>query len=196
MQPIQKFSGRVVSLPMENVDTDQIIPARFLKTTVKSGLGKVLFHDWRFGAEGRPVPDFVLNRAGSEGASILLAGGNFGCGSSREHAPWALLDHGFRAVVSTSFADIFRNNCLKNGLLPVQVEKDFHERFSRLLEADPALVAQIDLEGQTLTLPDGDCARFPIDAFSRRCLLDGVDELGYLLAHAPSVAAFEQATGR
>jgi 3-isopropylmalate/(R)-2-methylmalate dehydratase small subunit len=187
MQPITTFSSKTVALPIENVDTDQIIPARFLKVTSKVGIGKHLFADWRYDAAGSPRPDFVLNKGEAAGAAVLVAGDNFGCGSSREHAPWALVDYGFRAVVSTSIADIFRNNALKNGLLPIVVEPAVH---ARLLAAAGTEVT-VSLQDQTLTLADGTQARFPIDPFARYCLLNGVDELGFLLSQAGAISAFE-----
>jgi 3-isopropylmalate/(R)-2-methylmalate dehydratase small subunit len=187
MEPIRTFSSKTVVLPIDNVDTDQIIPARFLKGTSKQGLGKQLFSDWRYDASGAPRPDFVLNRPEAAGAAVLVAGDNFGCGSSREHAPWALHDHGFRAVVSTSVADIFRNNALKNGLLPIVVEPAIHQR----LLATPGTQVTVSLEAQTLTLSDGTQARFTIDPFARYCLLGGMDELDYLLAQDPAITAFE-----
>ncbi len=193
MEPFRRFTSRLIPLPNENVDTDQIIPARFLKTTSKEGLGKALFHDWRYDTSGKPRPDFVLNRPENQGASILLAGNNFGCGSSREHAPWALLDFGFRAVVSTSFADIFRNNCLKNAVLPVQVGKGEHEILFRLCSENPKAEATVDLATQTLLLPDGMRMTFPIDPFSKKCLLEGIDELGYLLRLSDRISAYETA---
>jgi len=177
-----------VVLPIENVDTDQIIPARFLRVTTKAGLGDRLFSDWRYELTGRPKPDFVPNRREFQGAQVLVAGDNFGCGSSREHAPWALYDYGFRAVVSTSIADIFRNNALKNGLLPIVVEKAVHEK----LVATPGSEVTVDLEAQTVTLADGTTARFPIDAFARYCLLNGVDELAFLLSQEEAIAAYER----
>jgi 3-isopropylmalate/(R)-2-methylmalate dehydratase small subunit len=191
MEPITKFTSQVVPLPAENVDTDQIIPARFLKTTDKAGLGDSLFCDWRYDADGAPKPDFVLNRPEMKGRGVLLAGDNFGCGSSREHAPWALTGYGFKAVISTSFADIFRNNALKNGLLPIIVDEATHRALGEALARDPEAQVTIDLAAQTLTLPDGNAVRFPIDAFSRTCLLQGVDELGYLLGHEPKITAYE-----
>ncbi len=191
MEPIRRFTSRLVPLPNDNVDTDQITPARFLKTTVKTGLGKILFYDWRYEPDGRPRPDFILNKPEIEGAQILLAGRNFGCGSSREHAPWALVDFGFRAVLSTSFADIFRNNCLKNGLLPILVERPTHELLFRLVEEDPAIEVTADLETQSLILPTGHAVTFPIDPFSKKCLLEGVDELGYLLKFSGRIAEYE-----
>jgi 3-isopropylmalate/(R)-2-methylmalate dehydratase small subunit len=191
MKPFTNFESRVVPLPINNVDTDQIIPARFLKTTSKQGLDQQLFFDWRYDEQGRPKPDFVLNQPRAKGAEILLAGDNFGCGSSREHAPWALTQFGFRAVISTSFADIFRNNALKNSLLPIAVPGDIHQALFRSVEKDPDARVKIDLAAQTLTLPDGRAIEFPVDAFSKQCLLDGVDEMGYILKQAAAIAAFE-----
>jgi len=188
-----RVTSRLVPLPSENVDTDQIFPARFLKTTTKVGMGKMLFYDWRYDSAGKPKPEFILNNPEYAGATILLAGNNFGCGSSREHAPWALTDFGFRAVISTSFADIFRNNALKNGLLPVLVEKSVHGRLFEMVGADPSVRVTIDLASQSLLLPDGTSVGFPIDPFSKKCLLEGVDDLGYLLAQAEPIAQYEQA---
>jgi 3-isopropylmalate/(R)-2-methylmalate dehydratase small subunit len=188
MDPIRVIQSRTVILPQENIDTDQIIPARFLKVTDKKGLGKVLFSDWRYEKDGQPKPEFPLNRGEAQGAQVLVAGDNFGCGSSREHAPWALVDFGFRAVVSTSIADIFRSNSLKNGLIPVVVEKALHQK----LLAEPGQEVKIDLESQTITLRDGTSAKFPIDGFSRYCLMNGVDELGFLLSKEEAIAAFEK----
>jgi 3-isopropylmalate/(R)-2-methylmalate dehydratase small subunit len=190
MTPFTKFSSRVVPLAIDNIDTDQIIPARFLKTISKAGLGDQLFNDWRYDAEGRPRPDFVLNQPRAKGAQILLAGDNFGCGSSREHAPWALTQFGFRAVISTSFADIFRENSLKNSLLPVVVARDVHAELFRLA---PDAELEVDLAAQALRLPDGRAVEFPIAPFSKHCLLNGVDELGYILQQAPAIAAYEAA---
>jgi 3-isopropylmalate/(R)-2-methylmalate dehydratase small subunit len=184
------ITSTMAVLPVDNVDTDQIIPARFLKVTERSGLGRHLFADWRYGADGEPVPDFVLNRPESAGAEVLLAGHNFGCGSSREHAAWALVDHGFRAVISTEFADIFRNNALKNGLLPVEVDAATHARLSELAGLWRDAEVTIDLVSRTLSAP-GVRVEFPIDPFARRCLLEGVDTLGYLLAQEEAIAAFE-----
>jgi 3-isopropylmalate/(R)-2-methylmalate dehydratase small subunit len=194
MEPFQTFTSRVVLLPVDNVDTDQIIPARFLKTTDKAGLGANLFCDWRYDSKGNTKPDFVLNRPEVQGAQVLLAGDNFGCGSSREHAPWALSGWGIRAVVSTSFADIFRNNSLKNGLLPIVVDGETHDRLLEQVGADPAAEVTVDLAEQTLQLPDGSRATFPIDSFAKECLLEGVDELGYLLQHSRQIAAHEART--
>ncbi len=188
MKPFTKLASRVVPLPIDNIDTDQIIPARFLKTISKVGLGDQLFCDWRYQADGSPKPEFILNQPQAKGAEILLAGDNFGCGSSREHAPWALTQFGFRAVVSTSFADIFRQNALKNSLLPVVVPAEVHQEMFQL---PPDAVVSIDLATQTLTLPSGRAVQFPIDAFSKTCLLEGVDELGYILKQEPAIAAFE-----
>ena len=191
-----RLKSKAVTLPANDVDTDQIIPARFLKVIDKRGLGTHLFSDWRYLEDGSPNPDFVLNRPGSAGAQVLVAGDNFGCGSSREHAPWALLGWGFRSVISTSFADIFRNNSLKNGLLPVVVEPDVHNSLFEQLRADPEAELIVDLETKTLTLPDGRVTGFPIDAFSQHCLLQGIDQLGYILSFEGRIAAYEQATGR
>lgn len=188
MKPIRVVKGRTVVLPIANVDTDQIIPARFLKVTTREGLGEGLFTDWRYDKDGNPRPDFVLNDKDTSGATVLVAGDNFGCGSSREHAPWALLDYGFQAVVSTGFADIFRNNSLKNGLLPVVVDDETH----RVLMAEPGMEVVIDLEARTLTLGDGKTVSFPIDAFARFCLLNGKDELAFLLEQEDSIAAYEK----
>jgi 3-isopropylmalate/(R)-2-methylmalate dehydratase small subunit len=175
-------------LPIANIDTDQIIPARFLKTTTKKGLGQQLFADWRYNADGSPKPDFILNRPEATGAQVLVGGDNFGGGSSREHAPWALTDYGFRAVISTSFADIFRNNALKNGLLPITVSKELHQR---LLDS-PGGTVTINLEAKTITLADGTSATFPVESFARYCLLNGVDELGFLLGREKEIAEFER----
>jgi len=190
MNPVEKISSRVIPLPGDDVDTDQIIPARFLKATSKVGLGANLFADWRFDADGQPKADFVLNRPEAQAAprpTILVAGDNFGCGSSREHAPWALYDYGIRAVVSTSIADIFRNNALKNGIVPVVVAPAVHAK----LLADAGGEATISVADQTLTLRDGTKATFPIDPFARYCLLNGVDELEFLLSQGDAIAAFE-----
>jgi 3-isopropylmalate/(R)-2-methylmalate dehydratase small subunit len=191
MEPITTFTTRAVVLAANDIDTDQIIPARFLKTTDKTGLGVNLFADWRYAADGSPRPEFVLNRPESQGAAVLVAGNNFGCGSSREHAPWALQGFGFKAVVATSFADIFRNNSLKNGLLPVQVDPAQHQALLSLLARDPSAPLTVDLANQSLLLPGGQAVRFPIDEFSKACLLQGVDELGYLLSMDPLITAYE-----
>lgn len=185
------LTARAVSLPIDNVDTDQIIPARFLKTIHKAGLGDQLFADWRYNPDGSPKPDFALNKPEAQGAQILLAGDNFGCGSSREHAAWALIGFGFRAVLSTSFADIFRNNALKNGLLPITLERSTHAELLEALGRRPTAELAIDLAAQTLRLPDGREVHFPLDPFSKTCLLDGVDELGYLLRFEEQISAYE-----
>jgi 3-isopropylmalate/(R)-2-methylmalate dehydratase small subunit len=186
----KRFESAYVILPFDNIDTDQIIPARFLKTTSKSGLGDQLFYDWRYDSTGAPKADFVLNQPDAVRAHVLVAGDNFGCGSSREHAPWALIQFGVRAVISTSFADIFRQNALKNGLLPIAVPAAFHAA----LVASPGTVA-VDLEAQTATLADGTSAEFPIDPFAKHCLLEGVDELGYILQQIPAIEMYERQRG-
>jgi 3-isopropylmalate/(R)-2-methylmalate dehydratase small subunit len=191
MEPIKTFTGKAVALPINDTDTDQIIPARYLKVTGKAGLGQALFSDWRYEADGTPKPDFVLNQPEHQGASVLIGGHNFGCGSSREHAPWALMGAGFRAVISTYFADIFRNNSLKNGLLPIIVDEETHNQLISLAEEDPETQVTVDLESQTLTLPDGRAVNFPIDGFSKHCLLNGVDQLGYLLSLESETAQYE-----
>ena len=190
MAQFTTLTSRVVPLPVNDIDTDQIIPARFLKATDKNGMGDNLFADWRYNADGSPKADFVLNKPESKGAQILLAGDNFGCGSSREHAPWALTGFGFRAVISTSFADIFRNNSLKNGLLPVIVDAETHKMLFDYLEEVPGAKFAIDLESQTLSFENGS-VKFPIDPFNKACLLNGVDELGYILGFEKDIAAFE-----
>ncbi|MBV9746400.1 MAG: 3-isopropylmalate dehydratase small subunit [Acidobacteriia bacterium] len=187
----QNLESRMVPFPQRNIDTDQIIPARFLKTISKEGLGDNLFCDWRYDAGGKPKPDFILNQPRAKGAQVLLAGDNFGCGSSREHAPWALMQFGFRALISTSFADIFRANALKNGLLPVIVPADVHTALFQAVGIDPGAKVRIDLPNQTLTTPDGREIEFPVDSFAKHCLLEGVDEIGYTLHHAADIAAFE-----
>jgi len=193
MKPFTNFSSRVVPLPINNIDTDQIIPARFLKTTSKQGLDEQLFNDWRYDAEGRPKPDFILNQPRAAGAQVLLAGDNFGCGSSREHAPWALTQFGFRAVISTSFADIFKQNSLKNSLLPIVVPPGVHAELFEAVAGDADAQVKIDLAAQTLTTPSGRRVEFPIDGFAKQCLLDGVDELGWILQRDAAIAAFEAA---
>ncbi len=192
MNPFTTFIGKIVSIPTENIDTDQIIPAQFLKVTDKNGLGKNLFFNWRYLPDGSPNPDFVLNRAQAQGAQILVAGDNFGCGSSREHAPWALAAFGFRAIISTGFADIFRNNSLKNGLLPIIVDKDTHRQLQSLAEEDPETRVTINLPDQTITLPDGRTVNFPIDPFSKHCMVNGIDQLGYLREHLSAIEKYEQ----
>jgi 3-isopropylmalate/(R)-2-methylmalate dehydratase small subunit len=189
MENFTPFESRMVTIARDNVDTDQIIPARFLKTISKVGLGDQLFYDWRYDADGKPKPDFILNKPEAKACQVLLAGDNFGCGSSREHAPWALTQYGFRAVISTSFADIFKGNSLKNSLLPVVVSSDVH---AELLKNSGASV-KVDLASQTLTLPSGRKVEFPVDSFSKHCLLEGIDELGYIQQQEPAIAAFEAA---
>jgi 3-isopropylmalate/(R)-2-methylmalate dehydratase small subunit len=189
MENFTPFESRMVTIARDNVDTDQIIPARFLKTISKVGLGDQLFYDWRYDADGKPKPDFILNKPEAKACQVLLAGDNFGCGSSREHAPWALTQYGFRTVISTSFADIFKGNSLKNSLLPVVVSSDVH---AELLKNSGASV-KVDLASQTLTLPSGRKVEFPVDSFSKHCLLEGIDELGYIQQQEPAIAAFEAA---
>jgi len=191
MERSNKFTSRLAPLPIDNIDTDQIIPARFLKTISKAGLGDQLFYDWRYDASGKPNPDFILNKPEGRAAHILLAGDNFGCGSSREHAPWALTQYGFRAVISSSFADIFRGNALKNSLLPIVIPLDKLEALFVAVTADPAATVTVDLEQQVLTLPDGSITNFPIDAFAKHCILEGVDELGYILQQQDAISAYE-----
>jgi 3-isopropylmalate/(R)-2-methylmalate dehydratase small subunit len=189
MDPITVIRSRTVVMPSTNIDTDQIIPARFLTTTVREGLGVSLFADWRYDGNGRPKPDFVLNRPEARGCAVLVAGRNIGCGSSREHAPWALLDFGIRVVISTEIADIFRSNSLKNGLLPVVVDAGTHE----WLLANPGAEVEVDLPAASLRLPDGRSVQFPIEAFSRYCLMNGIDELGYLLSQVEAIERYERA---
>lgn len=193
MAQFTTLTSRVMPLPVNDIDTDQIIPAQFLKVTDKNGLADALFFNWRYNDDKSSKDDFILNQSSSKGAQILLAGDNFGCGSSREHAPWALTSYGFRAVISTSFADIFRNNSLKNGLLPIIVDEDTHEQLLSLVAEDPDTQVSVDLASQTVVLPDGRSVHFPIDNFSKTCLLEGLDQLGYLLKQADVVAAFEAA---
>lgn len=193
MEPITAFTGRVVALPNENVDTDQVIPARFLKITDKQALGQYLFNDWRYDAQGNPRPEFVLNQPQAKGAEILLAGNNFGCGSSREHAPWALRGFGFRAVISNSFADIFKNNSLMNGLLPIVVDEATHRDLFDLVAEIPDVKLTVDLATQSIALPGGRAVPFPIDSFSKFCLLNGVDEMGYLLKQDDVISSYEKA---
>jgi 3-isopropylmalate/(R)-2-methylmalate dehydratase small subunit len=186
------LTSRVIPLLVDNIDTDQIIPARFLKVTDKQGLGDNLFADWRYDESGRPKPDFPLNKEEHRGAGILLAGDNFGCGSSREHAPWALTGYGLHAVISTSFADIFCNNALKNGLLPVKVDKETYQDVLETLRTDPDAELHIDLASQTVSLPGGKRVLFPIDSFSKTCLVEGVDELGYIMRFNEQIVAYEK----
>ncbi|NOY98331.1 MAG: 3-isopropylmalate dehydratase small subunit [Chloroflexi bacterium] len=193
MKKFQILTSRLIPLPHNDVDTDQIIPARYLKVIDKSGLEEGLFAGWRYLPDGSPKPDFPLNQPQFQGAQILLAGDNFGCGSSREHAPWALVGWGIRAIISTSFADIFRNNSLKNGLLPIIVDEETHQQLFAMVADDPSTRVTVDLDAQTVKLPNGREAAFPIDEFSKVCLLEGLDQLGYLLKNEEKIAAFEQA---
>ncbi len=193
MEPLARISSRVVLLLRDDIDTDQIIPARFLKTTEKTGLATSLFADWRYGPQGTERPDFPLNLPDARGAHVLVAGRNFGCGSSREHAVWALVAAGFRAVIAPSFADIFRNNAAKNGLLAVPVDLDLHAAVVASHARDSSLVVTIDLEEQRVLLPDGASGQFPVDPFVKRCLLNGLDELGYLLSFSDRIEAHEAA---
>lgn len=193
MEAVRTFAGQIVALPVNDIDTDQIIPARFLKTTDREGLGKNLFADWRYEADGTPRADFVLNQPQHADATVLVGGDNFGCGSSREHAPWALKGAGFRAVISTGFADIFRNNALQNGLLPVQVDEATLQQLVSLAQEDARTAVRVDLESRTLTLPDGREVTFPVDGFARHCLLHGIDQLGYLQGLEDEISAWEAA---
>jgi len=188
MDKVTIVTSRTVVIPQSDIDTDQIVPARFLTTTTRKGLGKALFADWRYDRAGNPKPDFLLNRPEAAGCGVLVAGNNFGCGSSREHAPWALLDFGIRAVISTEIADIFRGNSLKNGLLPVTVDKATH----RWLIENPGVEVTVDVRESKLLLPDGRAVSFPIDGFSKHCLLNGVDQLGYLLNQSAAISRFEE----
>jgi 3-isopropylmalate/(R)-2-methylmalate dehydratase small subunit len=192
MAKFTTLTSHAVPLPAENVDTDQIIPARFLKVTDKNGLGDSLFCDWRYLKDGSDNPAFVLNEAASQGAQILIAGNNFGSGSSREHAPWALVGWGFRAIISTGFADIFKSNSLKNGLLPVEVTADVYQALMEAVQSDRSTKIAIDLATQSVTGPDGLEATFPIDTFSKHCLLEGIDQLGYLLSFDGQISSYEQ----
>jgi 3-isopropylmalate/(R)-2-methylmalate dehydratase small subunit len=192
-EPYTTVSSKLIPLAAENVDTDQIIPARFLKTTEKSGLADALFNDWRYLPDGSPNPDFVLNRPEMQGRQVLLVGDNFGAGSSREHAPWALTSWGIRAVISTSFADIFRSNSLKNGLLPIVVDAATHRRLWDMIEADPDAGVTIDLAEQGMLLPDGTTYDFEVDPFARQMLLAGTDEIGWVLQRVEAIDAWEAA---
>ncbi len=191
MAQFTTLTSRMLPLPVNDIDTDQIIPAQFLKVTDKHGLADALFFNWRYNDDKSIKPDFIINLPESQGAQILLAGDNFGCGSSREHAPWALTAWGIRAVISTSFADIFKSNALKNGVLPVVVDAATHQRLLQALQANPGAEVSVDLEKTALTLPGGGQVTFPVDPFSRTCLLEGVDELGYLQKQADRIAAYE-----
>ncbi len=190
MAQFTTLTSRVMPLPVNDIDTDQIIPAQFLKVTNKDGLAEALFYHWRYNDDKSPKADFVLNKPESAGCKILLAGDNFGCGSSREHAPWALTASGFRAVISTSFADIFRSNSLKNGLIPIIVDDETHKMLFDLIEEVPSAEITVDLASQTLSFPNGS-VNFPIDAFNKTCLLNGTDELGYILGFEKQIAEYE-----
>ncbi|MBV9156170.1 MAG: 3-isopropylmalate dehydratase small subunit [Acidobacteriaceae bacterium] len=191
MEKFKPFTSRIAPLAIDNIDTDQIIPARFLKTISKAGLDSELFFDWRYDAGGNPKPDFILNKPEGRAAHVLLAGDNFGCGSSREHAPWALLQYGFRAVISTSFADIFRGNAVKNSLLPIIVPHDVHGTLLQTVAENPDVTVTVNLAEQKLTLPDGSAVTFPVDEFAKHCMLEGVDELGYILHQQEAIATYE-----
>ena len=188
MKAIKRMQGRTVVLPTRDIDTDQIIAARFLTTTSSEGLGKNAFYDLRYNKDGSEKADFALNQATADGCSILIGGNNFGCGSSREHAPWALLDYGFQAVISTEIADIFKNNALKNGLLAVVIDEETH----KWLIANPGADIKIDVETRSITLPDGREVDFAMENFARYCLLEGIDQLGFLQNATPSIEAFEE----
>jgi 3-isopropylmalate/(R)-2-methylmalate dehydratase small subunit len=190
MAQFTSLTSRIMPVPLNDIDTDQIIPAQFLKVTDKNGLADALFYNWRYNDDKSLKEDFIINKPESKGCQILLAGDNFGCGSSREHAPWALTAYGFRAVISTSFADIFRNNSLKNGLIPIIVDDETHKMLFELVEEAPRAELTVDLATQTLSYPGGSIS-FPIDSFSKTCLLNGVDELGYILGFEKEISNFE-----
>jgi 3-isopropylmalate/(R)-2-methylmalate dehydratase small subunit len=189
MKPVKRIKSRTAVLPTKDIDTDQIIAARFLTTTSREGLGKNVFYDLRYNDDGSEKADFPLNRPEAQGCGILVAGNNFGCGSSREHAPWALLDYGFQAIISTEIADIFRNNSLKNGLVPIVVDEGMH----RVLLENPGVELEIDIESATLTMPAGNKAEFAIDGFAKYCLVEGIDQLGFLQQHLDEITNFEEA---
>lgn len=191
MEPITTISSHAVPLLMDDIDTDQIIPARYLKTTSKNGLGEALFADWRYNVDGAPYPEFALNQPSASGARILVAQNNFGCGSSREHAPWSLQDWGFEAVIALSFADIFRSNALKNGLLPVAVDVPFFDNLLRTISRDPFAQISINLSNQLVSIEGGQRTKFPLDPFARECLLKGIDQLDYLLSLDEEISAYE-----
>ncbi|GIV20622.1 MAG: 3-isopropylmalate dehydratase small subunit [Armatimonadota bacterium] len=191
MKPFEKMTALVAPLDQPNVDTDQIVPKQFLKRVERTGFGQFLFYDWRFLPDGSPNPEFVLNQPRYQGAQILLARENFGCGSSREHAPWALLDYGFRVIIAPSFADIFRTNCFQNGILPVELPSEVVEDLFRRVNAQEGYQMTVDLEAQTLTGSDGFVCRFEIDPFRKKCLLEGLDDIGLTLQHEHKIAAYE-----
>jgi 3-isopropylmalate/(R)-2-methylmalate dehydratase small subunit len=192
MNAFTSIESRAVVLAVDNIDTDQIIPARYLTTVSRAGLGAHLFHDWRFGRDGQPRADFVLNTPAARGCTILVAGHNFGCGSSREHAPWALAEFGFRAILATSFADIFRQNALKNGIVPVVLTRPLHEALVAELADSPQTLVAVDLRSQMVRLPGGREIAFEIDSFARECLLNGVDEVGFVLRYTAEIARHEE----
>ncbi|MBW8012833.1 MAG: 3-isopropylmalate dehydratase small subunit [Chloroflexi bacterium] len=191
MPSFKKLTSKIIPLPLDNIDTDQIIPARFLKAIDKESVVEGLFADWRYQSDGKPIPEFVLNQPAYQGANILLTGDNFGCGSSREHAPWALVGWGIHAIISTSFADIFNNNALKNGLLPILVDTKTHQSLFDLAEENPDAMLKINLEDQTVTLPNKNSFEFPIDAFAKKCLLNGMDQFGYIMSFESQIRDFE-----
>jgi len=191
MQPFTKLSGVAAPLPMVNVDTDMIIPKQFLKTTKRTGLGSALFFEQRYNDDGSEKPDFVLNKPAYRKAQILVAGANFGCGSSREHAPWALLDFGIRCVIAPSFADIFYNNCFKNGILPIALPQSDVDKLLDDAERGANAVISVDLEKQEIRGPDGGCIKFDIDPFRKQCLLNGWDDIGLTLRHEKDISSFE-----
>ena len=193
MEPFQKINSRLIPIVRDNIDTDQIIPAQYLKVTDKNGLASGCFASWRYTPDGAPSPEFPINKPEYSGAQVILAGDNFGCGSSREHAAWALSGLGIRVVISTSFADIFRNNAMKNGILPVVVDQATHANLVELSQANPLTSVQINLERQALTLQDGTIREFPIDPFNKLCLLEGMDTLEYLFKHQDQILAYENA---
>jgi len=193
MKPFTNFESRVVPLPINNIDTDQIIPARFLKTTSKQGLDRQLFNDWRYDAQGNPKPDFILNQPRGQNAQVLLAGDNFGCGSSREHAPWAILDYGFRAILAPSYADIFYNNCFQNGILPATLTSEQIDELFKRTEKNEGYRLTVDLEQQTVSDEQGLRYSFDIDPFRKECLMRGLDNIGLTLVHEPEITAFEKA---
>lgn len=195
MEPFRVFTGKVAALDAVNVDTDQIIPKQFLKRIERTGFGQYLFFDWRFTPNGEPDPSFALNQPEVAGASILLARRNFGSGSSREHAPWALLDYGFRVIIAPSFADIFHNNCFQNGMLPVVLPENQVDTLFEVASAEPGFLLTVDLEKQTLTKESGESWSFQVDPFRRDCLLRGLDDIGLTLEHEPAIAAYEKARG-
>jgi 3-isopropylmalate/(R)-2-methylmalate dehydratase small subunit len=194
VEPVTTFRGKAVALVADDIDTDQIIPAAYLKVTDKSGLAEGLFKAWRYLPDGAPNPDFPLNRPEAAGASVLVTGRNFGCGSSREHAPWALQGYGFKAVIALSFADIFRNNSLKIGLLPIVIDEASHQDLLRHIAADPDTSVTVDLPNQQVVLPGGRAVSFPIDGFAKHCLVNGVDQLGFILQQEEAIAAYEATT--